>query len=73
MENKVLDTRNRIIGVEHPDTFKAMENLVVTYQNFGKYKEAEKLGLQVLDGKNRVFGVEHPDTINAMGNLAVTY
>ncbi|KIJ93512.1 hypothetical protein K443DRAFT_12821, partial [Laccaria amethystina LaAM-08-1] len=73
LEIKVLDERNKILGVEHPDTMFAMANLATTYQNLGKYTEAEKLGIQVLDARKRILGVEHPDTIFAMANLATTY
>ena len=73
LKNKVLDTRKRILGVEHPDTIRAKVNLAVTYQYLGKYTEAEKLEIQVLDAVNRILGVEHPGTINAMANLAATY
>ena len=73
LKNKVLDTRKRILGVEHPDTIRAKVNLVVTYQYFVKYTEAEKLEIQVLDAANRILGVEHSGTINAMANLAATY
>ena len=31
LEIKVLDARNRILGVEHPDTIQAMGNLAGTY------------------------------------------
>jgi len=70
---EVLDKRNKILGVEHPDTITAMANLATTYRNLGKYTEAEKLEMKVLDASNRILGVEHPDTITAMGNLAATY
>jgi tetratricopeptide (TPR) repeat protein len=70
---KVLDERNKILGVEHPDTINAMASLAATYRNLGKYTEAEKLEIQVLDARNRILGVEHPDTINAMAHLAATY
>jgi len=73
LEIKVLDTRNRILAVEHPDTINAMENLAITYGSLGKYTKAEELEIQVLDARNRILGVEHPDTINAMGHLAATY
>ena len=73
LKNKVLDTRKRILGVEHPDTIRAKVNLAVTYQYLGKYTEAEKLEIQVLDAVNRILGAEHPVTINAMANLAATY
>ena len=73
LENKVLDTRNIILGVEHPATTTAMANLADTCRSLGKYTEAEKLEIQVLDARNIILGVEHPDTIKAMGNLALTY
>ena len=71
--NKVLDTRNRLLGVEHLDTIKAMEHLGKTYYNLGKYSEAEKLQMQVLDTSKTIFGVEHPDIVRSMANLAATY
>ena len=49
-----------------------MGNLATTYQNLGKYTEAEKLEIQVLDARRRILGVEHPHTILAMDNLAAT-
>ena len=70
---QVLDARNRILGVEHPDTIGAMANLATTYQHLGKYTEAEKLDMQVLNARNRTLGVEHPDTVRTMANLAATY
>ena len=73
LENRVLDTRNQILGVEHPDTIRAIGNLATTYHSLGKYTEAEKLEMQVLEASNRILGVEHPDTIKAMANLAATY
>ena len=37
LENQVLDTRSKILGVEHPDTIRAMEYLGATYVALGKY------------------------------------
>ena len=71
--NKVLDTRNRILGVEDPNTIKAMGSLISTYHRLRRYTKAEKLGIQVLDARNRILGAEHPDTIKAMGHLVLTY
>ena len=73
LQLQVLEFRNRVLGVEHPDTTWAMANLAVTYGHLGKYLEAEKLETQVLSIQNRLLGVEHPDTIWAMANLAATY
>jgi hypothetical protein len=65
LENKILDMRNRILGVEHPDTIRATANLAVTYGSLGKYTESEKLEVQVLDARTRILGVEHPGTIES--------
>jgi folate-binding Fe-S cluster repair protein YgfZ len=73
LEIKVLNKRNKILGVEHPDTINAMASLASTNVDLGKYKEAEKLEIQVLDARKRILGVEHTETIRAMGNLASTY
>jgi tetratricopeptide (TPR) repeat protein len=73
LKNKVLDTRNRILGVEHLDTIRAMSSLALTYTSLGKYTEAEKLEMEVLDAMNRILEVGHPDTMGAMENLAATY
>ena len=73
LQVEVLDTRNRILGVEHQDTIRAMASLASTNRDLGRYTEAEKLKIQVLEATNRILGVEHPDTIDAMGNLADTY
>ena len=45
LEIHVLDARNRILGVEHPDTVYAMANLASTYRHLGKYTEAAKLDI----------------------------
>lgn len=50
----------------------AMGNLVSTYRNQGRSKEAEKLDSMVLEARQRVLGEEHPDTITAMADLAYT-
>ena len=73
LENEVLDTKNRILGVEHPATIRAMLNLAVTYKSLGKYIEAEKFEIKVLDTSHKILGMEHPDKIRAMANLASTY
>ena len=41
LEMKVLDTRDKIFGVEHPQTMNAMASLAATYQNLGKYTGRE--------------------------------
>ena len=43
LENKVVDKRSKILGVEHPDTIIAMEYQAITCRQLGKYIDAEKL------------------------------
>jgi hypothetical protein len=47
-----------------------MGNLAVNYHNFGKYTEAEKLGIQVLAARNIILGAEHPGTANG-SNISI--
>ena len=45
LQMQVLDARNRILGVDHPDSINAKANLTATYQILKKYTEAEKLDM----------------------------
>ena len=56
-----METRKRVLGLEHPDTLDSMANLASTYRNQGRWKEAEELFVQVMETSSRVLGVEHPD------------
>ncbi|OCK73376.1 hypothetical protein K432DRAFT_237521, partial [Lepidopterella palustris CBS 459.81] len=68
-----MKTKKRVLGQEHRDTLTCMGNLASTYQNQGRWKEAEELFVQVTDTLKRVSGQEHRDTLTSMGNLALTY
>ena len=70
---QVMETRNRVLGPEHPDTLTIMANLASTYRSQGRWKEAEELQAQVLEMRKRVLGPEHPDTLTSMANLASTF
>ncbi|KAI9763728.1 MAG: hypothetical protein M1840_009125 [Geoglossum simile] len=68
-----VETRKRVLGVEHPETLLSVGNLASTYSHQGRWKEAEELEVQVMEARERVLGVEHPDTLLGMGNLASIY
>lgn len=70
---KNVDIRKLYLGSEDPDTLYSLGILASAYSGQGKWREAEKLNLQVLEKRNRVFGAEHPDTLKTMNNLALTY
>ncbi|KAI4098876.1 MAG: hypothetical protein L6R37_006269, partial [Teloschistes peruensis] len=73
LEVRVLQTRKRVLGEEHPDTLTSMANLAATYRDQGRWKEAEELEVRVLQTRKRVLGEEHPDTLTSMANLASTW
>ncbi len=68
-----FEMRQKIFGLEHPDTLTSMANLAATYWNQGRWDEAEELEVQVMETSLRVLKAEHPDTLISMINLAVTY
>jgi hypothetical protein len=67
-----MDTMQRMLGKEYPDTLISMANLALTYSNQRRWKEAEELGVQVMEMSSRVLG-EHTSTLTSMANLALTY
>jgi tetratricopeptide (TPR) repeat protein len=68
-----LDLRRRVLGREHPETLRSMNNLGNVYWREGKYPQAEALDAQALWIERRVLGPEHPDTLVSMNNLAWVY
>jgi tetratricopeptide (TPR) repeat protein len=70
---RVMETRTRVLGKEHPDTLSSMANLAATYRDQGRWTEAEELDVRVMETSTRVLGKEHPDTLCSMANLAATY
>jgi hypothetical protein len=45
----------------------------ITLYSDGRYKEAEKLQVQVMQARKRVLSNEHPHTLTSMAHLAATY
>jgi len=56
-----------------PDVLWEMVNFAMVYIEFGSWKKAEELEVQVMETRKRVLGQEHPDTLTSMANLASTY
>ncbi|KAF2842563.1 hypothetical protein M501DRAFT_1022519 [Patellaria atrata CBS 101060] len=51
---QAMAMRKRVLGEEHPDTLTSMANLASTYRNQGRWKEAEKLDVEVMETRKRV-------------------
>ncbi len=69
-----VDLRRRVLGREHPETLRSMNDLTLVYMDEGsKFPQAEELDKQTLEIRRRVLGPEHPDTLTSMSNLATVY
>jgi tetratricopeptide (TPR) repeat protein len=70
---KVLKSREKHLGPEHPGTLEAMHGLAnITYCQKG-YDEAEKLNEKVREIRTKQLGPEHSDTLSSMHGLALVY
>jgi hypothetical protein len=69
---QVMETRKRVLGVEHPDTLSSMADLQSMYRNQGRWKDAEELEVQVMETRKRVIGPGHPDKLASMVSLVHT-
>ena len=69
----MLALRRKVLGPEHPDTLRAMNNLAISYSDAGRRDEALKLREEVLTLRRKVLGPEHPDTLMAMTTWRCSY
>ncbi len=67
---QALGIKERVLGLEHPETAVSLNNLGMLYESQGRYWEAESLLKRALEIRERVFGVEHPETAVSLNNLA---
>jgi hypothetical protein len=72
LQVQIMETKERVLGEEHPDTLTSMANLAVTYRNQERWTHADELQLEVMETRKRVLEEEHPDTLTSMANLVVT-
>jgi hypothetical protein len=72
LDVKIMETRKKVLGEEHPFTLISMGHLAATYRNQERWKEAEELDVKVIETRKKVLGEEHPSTLTSMGHLAAT-
>ena len=70
---QALAIQQKVLGEEHPDTAKSLNDLAGLYQAQGKYEQAEPLYQQALAIRQKVLGEEHPDTAKSLNDLAALY
>ena len=68
---RVLTAMKRVFG--EVNALNTASMLAITFQQQGKFTEAEELQVWVLAAYTRLNGKEHPDTLATAGNLACTY
>jgi tetratricopeptide (TPR) repeat protein len=64
-----LDGREKVLGLEHPDTLTSVSNLGSVLKSQGKYEQAEAMHRRALEGREKVLGLEHPHTLISVRNL----
>ena len=67
---EALETRERVLGADHPDTAASYNNVASNLDAQGRYEEAEPLFPKALEIRERVLGANHPDTAAAYNNVA---
>ena len=70
---QVIETKKRVYRKEHHSTLNSMGNLALVYNNQGRLKEAEELGMQVIETIKRVLGKEYLKILIGINNLAWIY
>jgi len=70
LHRRALALRERVLGPEHRDTLRSLNNLAVSLADQGRHADAKALYRRTLDARERVLGPEHPETLNSLNNLA---
>ncbi|MGP0593421.1 tetratricopeptide repeat protein [Nitrospira sp. T9] len=71
-EEHALSYAKTILGEEHPDTLRSMNNLALTVSRQGEYARAAALQRTVWERTQPLLGADHPNTLTSMNNLALT-
>jgi tetratricopeptide (TPR) repeat protein len=70
LHKQALAARRRLLGEDHPDTIKSLDNYAHFLASLGRADEAEPYFNQVLTRRRKVQGEDHPDTIRSRYNYA---
>ena len=70
---QALNHNTNILGLEHPSTITAMDNLASALKYQCKFPEAERLLKKAIQLGQEMLGPDHPATLASMGNLASLY
>jgi tetratricopeptide (TPR) repeat protein len=68
-----LAIREKLLGGDHPEVARSLNNLADLYQRQGRAADAEPLYVRALAIRQRAFGPDHPDVATSQNNLAAFY
>ncbi len=68
-----LEIREKVMGTDHPDVARSLNNLAELYRDQGRYAEAEMLHKRSLAIREKVMGIDHPGVATCLNNLAGLY
>jgi tetratricopeptide (TPR) repeat protein len=71
LHRRALESSERVLGKEHPQTLTSVNNLAESLRALGDAAVALPLFRRALDGSERVLGKEHPQTLASVDNLAI--
>jgi tetratricopeptide (TPR) repeat protein len=66
-----LESREKALGAEHPDTLVSVNIIGNLLRDRGDYDGAEALYRRALEGGEKVLGAEHPSTLGSVNNLGI--
>jgi serine/threonine-protein kinase len=72
IEHTIVDSHERMLGPDHPNTLLAHGSLASILQRAGRYREAEAEARYTLAAQERVLGQDHPivsGTLNLIGDI----
>jgi CHAT domain-containing protein len=73
LANRVLATRERLLGAEHFDVVCSLNNLAILYFERGEYEKAEAVLRRVIKIREKRLGPEHPEVAMALNNMGIIY
>ncbi len=62
MNRRALEGREKVLGVEHPDTLTSVYNLAYLFHHQQRYNDASVLYLRASAGLPKTLGPDHPTT-----------
>jgi len=66
---KSLEIREKVLGLQHPDTACSYYKIGFVYENMGNYHQALAYYNKALEIREKLFGKEHPNTKTVLRNI----